>query len=108
MSNAIHTAVQKLTEQAIKEFPNADYLVAVKLPADAKGSPTVTVYAGAGLEPVQTDLRGVEVIPANNGKEFRLMPTDKQLLQIRHPNATVLYCTNRPRWFWLELGFTEL
>ena len=108
MSNAIHNAVQKLTEQAIKEFPNADYLVAVKLPADANGSPTVTVYAGAGLEPAQTDLRSVEVIPPDNGKEIRLMPADKQLLQIRHPDATVVYCTNRPRWLWLYLGFTGL
>ena len=58
MSNAIHNAVQQLSESVAKEFPDADYLIAVKF--DQTGRPSVTVYAGAGLSPVQTDLTGVE------------------------------------------------
>ena len=108
MSNAVHNAVQKLSEQAVKEFPNADYLIAVKLGDRDDVPPSVTVYAGAGLTPVQTDLRGVKVIPENNGKAIQLMPTEAQLLQILHPDATATYCTNRPRWTWLGLTFTEL
>ena len=107
MSNAIHNAVQQLSESVAKEFPNADYLIAVKFD-DQNGTPSVTVYAGAGLCPVQTDLRGVEVIPENNGTALRLMPLENQLLQIRHPDATATYCTNRPRWTWLGLTFTQL
>lgn len=107
MLNATHNAIVKMSATARKEFADADYLIAVKLPA-AGGNPVVTVYAGAGLEPRRTDLSGMKEIPANNLKAVQLMPQANELLQFIHPDGTVVYCTNRPRWTWLSLPFTGI
>ena len=109
MSHATHNAVQRLSEDARKAFPDADYVIAVKLPADVSGKSTVTVYAGPGFDATpKTDLRGMNEIPANNGAAFQMLPGDRQMLQFIQPDATVTYCYNRPRWTWLVLSFTEL
>lgn len=107
-TNVKHNAIARMSNAAKTEFPKADYLIAVNLPDSAGGKPVVTVYAGDGLEPKQTDLTGIKEIPANNGKAFLLMPEKNQMLQITHPDASVQYCTNRPSWRWLSLLFTEL
>ena len=103
-----HNEIQQMSAVTRTEFPDADYIMAVKLPADLSGFPTVTVFARPGLTPRSTNLTGLKEIPANNGSAIQLMPAADEILKITFPDATVTYCTNRPRWFWLGAAFTTL
>jgi hypothetical protein len=113
MPDARHNPLARMSEDAIKLYPDADYLVTVKLAKNADGSakegpPTVTVHVNNTFKPVQTDLSGIEEIPSNNGRSIQLLPKSDEMLQLIASDLTVQYCTNRPRWFWMGLTFTNV
>src|SRR4051812_712853 len=91
---ATHNDIQTMSEATRAQFPDVDYIMAVKLPADMAGFPSVTVYAAPGLKPKSTDLTGLTEIPANNGTALQLMPEKDEILKITSPDASVSYCTN--------------
>jgi hypothetical protein len=103
-----HNDIQTMSTTMRREFPDADYVMAVKLPTDLAGVPSVTVYAIPTLTPKTTDLSGKTEIPANNGAVIQLMPGKDEILKITFPDASVSYCTNIPRWFWMTAAFTTL
>jgi hypothetical protein len=105
---ATYDDIQTMSDAARKAFPGVDYIMAVKLPTDLKGVPTVTVYAEPGLKPVDTNLSGRTEIPAGNATAVQLMPGKDEILKLTLPDASVTYCTNRPRWFWMSSAFTTL
>jgi hypothetical protein len=98
-----------MSTDAAKAFPDADYVIAVKMPSDAMGKPVVKVFASPSYTAVsQTDLQGMAVIPKDGtGTEIKLVPGNDEMLKIVHPDATVAYCVNRPTWRWVALSFTK-
>ncbi len=115
MFDAIHAEAVPMSEAERVAFPEADLLMAVMMPRDASGEivagdPIVRVHVGAAFPEIpKTNLVGVgEIGATGNGKGYQLLPRPKQLLQIRHPDASVSYCPNVPgRWVWFKLLVAE-
>jgi hypothetical protein len=109
--DAIHGPLTRMSADAAKAFPNADYVIAVTMPQaqDAEGKPTVHVHASPSFTTVsETNLVGIGVIPkTGNGTEYKLLPEKDEMLKLLHSDATVAYCVNRPTWRWVSLIFTK-
>lgn len=79
-------------------IPDANYVIAVKLPANGtgNGNAEVTVHV-KDLNIIKTDLRAG---PAATGGEV-LVPAADQFLVLITPDDRVSYCTGTPRWKWI-------
>ncbi len=85
MSDAVKTAI-----------PDANYVIAVKLPSTDKGPYEVTVHV-RDLKIRKTDLR-IDAV-AKGGEQ--LVPQPDELLVLMTPDGVMSYCTSTPRWRWI-------
>lgn len=112
MTDAIHRPITTMPDAVYKEFADVDLLVAVRFERDELGNlsakPVVTVLANPNFSTDVTNLAHIAAITKDNGKEYKLLPGNNEVLQFIHPNGATGYCVNRPRWTWVGLSFSQL
>jgi hypothetical protein len=101
-----HSTFTHMTPDMKAAFPDADYVVAVKLGAGPQQTPDFSVYASDYFTKLTTtDLTGMTTTPV--GTSYVLRPGGQELLRTINPDTTTSYCSNVPYWYWVAFTVTS-